>query len=53
MGKSDYKNFMKSKFIEFYNSNPDYKEKNNALLKKSQQEYWSNPENKKNCIRKN
>jgi len=43
----DYKNNLMQKYIEFYNSNEDYRKKNNELLDKSQKEYWSNPENRK------
>ena len=41
-----YKEFMVQKFLEFYNSNEDYRKKNNERLMKSQKEYWSNPENR-------
>lgn len=43
----EYKNYMFKKFLEFYNSNADYREKNKKLLLKAQQEYWSNEENRK------
>ena len=48
----DYKNFMKNKFIEFYNYNEEYREFNNELLNKNQEEYWKNPENRKKASEK-
>jgi DNA gyrase subunit B len=36
-----YKNFMLDKFMEFYNSNAEYRNKNNTLLNLSQKEYWA------------
>ena len=41
-----YKAFMAEKFIAFYNANSAYRKKNNDLLKKNQQEYWSIPKNR-------
>ena len=41
-----YKKFMVDKFLEFYNTDADYREKNNELLNKSQKKYWSVAENK-------
>jgi len=41
-----YKEFMKDKFLDFYNGNKDYREKNNKLLDKVQKEYWSIEENR-------
>jgi len=43
----EYKNNFMQKFIEFYNTNEDYRKKNNELLNKSQKEYWSNSDNRK------
>jgi DNA gyrase subunit B len=37
-----YKAFMTQKFLDFYNSNPQYREKNRAELSAAQKEYWSN-----------
>ena len=42
----EYKKYMTQKFLEFYNSNAEYREKNNQLLNKSQKEYWSSDVNK-------
>ncbi len=42
-----YKEFMASKFLEFYNSNEEYRKRNNALLNQNQKEYWSKQSNKK------
>ncbi|MDO8592482.1 MAG: DNA topoisomerase (ATP-hydrolyzing) subunit B [bacterium] len=41
-----YKKFMTQKFLEFYNSNADYRQKNNKLLNEVQKKYWGNPANK-------
>lgn len=43
----EYKQFMIKKFVEFYNSNEDYRRKNNKLLNEKQKEYWSDPESRK------
>jgi len=48
----NYKIFMKSKFIEFYNSNEDYKNSNNSMLNESQKKYWENPENREKASKK-
>ena len=48
----NYKNFMRDKFIEFYNSNEGYREHNNKLLNKNQKEYWQNSENRKKASEK-
>ena len=42
----DYKKYMAEKFLEFYHSNQEYREKNNSLLNSSQKEYWSKKENR-------
>jgi len=42
----EYKEYMIQKFIEFYESNEDYRNKNNKLLDENQKEHWSNPENR-------
>jgi DNA gyrase subunit B len=42
----EYKEFMVKKFLEFYNSNDDYRKENNELLNRSQKEYWANSENR-------
>ena len=43
----EYKQFMVGKFLEFYNANAQYREKNNALLDENQKKYWSIAENVK------
>ena len=43
----EYKNFMTSKFLEFYNSNANYRNSNNRLLNEQQKQYWSNLKNRK------
>ena len=42
-----YKEYMKSAFLAFYNSNADYRQKNNVLLNKQQKTYWANQENRR------
>ncbi len=42
----EYKKFMTHKFLEFYNNNAEYREKNNELLNKIQKEYWGNLNNR-------
>ena len=42
----EYKEFMTSKFLEFYNSNSEYRKQNNKLLNRVQKEYWSNKDNR-------
>lgn len=41
-----YKKFMGEKFLEFYNSNPEYRAKNNETLNAAQKEYWAKEENR-------
>ena len=43
----DYKKYMVKKFLEFYNSNKEYREESLERLNKSQKEYLSNEENRK------
>ena len=43
---SEYKDFMTSKFLDFYNNNEGYRLKNNALLNEEQKKYWAKKENK-------
>jgi len=43
----EYKEYMKKKFLEFYNSSVEYRKKNNALLSKEQKKYWSIRENRR------
>ena len=38
-----YKKYMTEKFLAFYSSNKDYREKNNTLLNKEQKKYWNDP----------
>lgn len=48
----EYKHYMTEKFLEFYNSSPEYRKRNNALLNKLQKEYWSKEENRKKQARR-
>ncbi|MBI5152043.1 DNA topoisomerase (ATP-hydrolyzing) subunit B [Candidatus Peregrinibacteria bacterium] len=43
----EYKRYMVKKFLEFYNNNAGYREKNKKLLLEVQQKYWSDGKNKK------
>jgi len=43
----EYKKFMTEKFFEFYNTNAEYRQKNNELLNINQKEYWSDANNVK------
>ena len=42
----DYKRYMVSKFLDFYNNSSEYRERNNAMLCKAQKKYWSKKENR-------
>ena len=44
----EYKEFMTKKYMEFYNSNSEYRIKNTSILDKAQKEYWSNSKNREN-----
>lgn len=41
-----YKQYMTQKFLQFYKSNSEYQQKNNALLNDVQKKYWSDPGNR-------
>ncbi|MCF7845570.1 MAG: intein-containing DNA gyrase subunit B, partial [Candidatus Pacebacteria bacterium] len=43
----DYKRYMTQRFLDFYNSNSEYREKNREILNQNQKRYWSNSENRK------
>jgi len=42
----EYKKFMAEKFLDFYKTNSEYREKNNKLLNDAQKEYWANELNR-------
>jgi DNA gyrase subunit B len=42
-----YKAYMAQKFLEFYSTNSEYREKNRALLIEAQRDYWTREENRK------
>jgi len=42
----DYKKFMGEKFLDFYQNNADYREKNNGLLNEAQKKYWADENNR-------
>ncbi len=41
-----YKKYMADKFMTFYNSNPEYRNKNRTLLLQAQKNYWADDKNK-------
>ena len=41
-----YKRYMLNKFLDFYRSNPDYRERNKKLLYKAQRRYWESQANR-------
>lgn len=43
----EYKAYMMTKWREFYDNNQEYRQQNAEQLYKAQQEYWSNPVNRK------
>ena len=43
----EYKEFMKNKFLEFYNTNEEYRKENNKRLNAEQMRYWNQKENRK------
>ena len=45
----EYKEFMTKKFLEFYNSNPEYRKENNKKLFENQKLYWGNKKNREKC----
>ncbi|MFA5992987.1 MAG: DNA topoisomerase (ATP-hydrolyzing) subunit B [Candidatus Pacearchaeota archaeon] len=52
MQNPSYKENLAHSFINFYNSNEDYRVKNNKLLNEEQKKYWSNPENREKAAEK-
>ncbi len=49
---NDYKDYMKNKYIEFYNSNEDYQDEVISRLNKEQEKYWANSENRERASEK-
>ncbi|MBI4064890.1 intein-containing DNA gyrase subunit B [Candidatus Gottesmanbacteria bacterium] len=43
---TNYKQLMTQKFLEFYTSNAEYRQKNSALLGDAQKSHWANAENR-------
>ncbi|MBU1178276.1 DNA topoisomerase (ATP-hydrolyzing) subunit B [Patescibacteria group bacterium] len=41
-----YKEYMKSKFLDFYNSNEEYRKESNQRLNQAQKDYWAKGENR-------
>ena len=44
----EYRKYMANKFLKFYGSNQDYRQKSLGILNKAQKDYWSSPDNRKN-----
>jgi DNA gyrase subunit B len=44
---SEYKEYMKKKYLNFYNNNIKYQQENRERLNESQKAYWSKEENRK------
>ena len=44
----EYKKYMGQKYMEFYNSNEEYRRKNIKILQEAHKKYWMNPKNRKN-----
>ncbi len=42
----DYKKFMTEKWMDFYNTNEEYRQRNNEKLNEIQKEFWSKEENR-------
>ncbi|OGM97618.1 MAG: DNA gyrase subunit B [Candidatus Yanofskybacteria bacterium RIFCSPHIGHO2_01_FULL_41_21] len=42
----EYKEFMNSKFLEFYNSNDKYRQENSRFLNEAQKTYWASDANR-------
>ncbi|MEA2113034.1 MAG: ATP-binding protein, partial [Patescibacteria group bacterium] len=42
----EYKEFMKSKFMEFYQNNAEYRDSNKKMLDEIQKQYWGNENNR-------
>ena len=43
----EYKGYMTSKFLEFYENNAEYRQRNNIMLNKAQEDYWGTEANRK------
>ena len=43
---TEYKEYMKKKFLEFYHSNEDYRKENNKRLNEEQKKHWDKKENR-------
>ncbi len=52
MQNPEYKNNLMKRFIKFYNSNEDYRKKNNELLNNAQRSYWASNKNRKKASEK-
>jgi len=52
MQNPEFKEHLTKSFINFYNTNEEYRNKNNKLLNEEQQKYWSNPGNRKKAAEK-
>lgn len=48
----NYKNYMVSKFKEFYDTHEEYRKTNNKILDEQQKIYWANPVNRQRAAEK-
>ncbi|MFA5936862.1 MAG: toprim domain-containing protein [Candidatus Paceibacterota bacterium] len=42
----EYKKYMVQKFLDFYTSNPEYRERSQKILQNAQRKYWNDDKNK-------
>jgi len=52
MQNQEYKENLAKNYINFYNTNEEYRKANNKRLLKAQEKYWANPENRKKASEK-
>jgi len=52
MQNPEYKKNLMKKYMEFYNSDENYRKANNRRLLEAQKRYWANPENRKKASEK-
>ena len=48
----EYKRYMADKYLNFYNSNEEYRQENKKRLYREQKKYWANPKNRKTASEK-
>ncbi len=52
MQNPKYKQNLMKRYMNFYDSNEDYRKRNNQLLNEAQKKYWANPKNRKRASEK-